>query len=303
MFSVCPHLGGGGGVPIPHNALQNLTKCHGAATGGGGVPCQVQVGGVPWWGGAWVGGLPWQGVPWGVPCWGVPRSGTPPARSARGGGYPAGGVPRAGTPPSQVSQRGGGVPRSGLHREYLLHGGQYASCVHAGLSCFSLFVSSHPGGGVLEGYLPWLGVSTLAWGYLPWLGGTYLGQGDTYLRQGHTYLGWGVPMLVGVGAYLGPGGYLPWLGGAYVGQGGYLPWTEEVPTLPGVTYVGPGGYLPWPGSIGSTCYVAGGMPLAFTQEDCLVLFMRVLWALRFQNTVFNLFWWPKISFHFKVQEN
>ena len=47
-------------------------------------------------------------------------------------------------------------------------------------------------------------------------------------------------------------------GGTYLGRGrGYLSWL--------------GGYLPWPGgggthigrgSIGSTCYVAGGMPLA-----------------------------------------
>ena len=38
------------------------------------------------------------------------------------------------------------------------------------------------------GYLPWLGVPTLAWGYLPWPGGTYLGWGS--------------------GTYLGGGGYL-----------------------------------------------------------------------------------------------
>ena len=38
MFSVCSHLGGGGGVPISHNALQHYPECHGAA---GGVPCQV----------------------------------------------------------------------------------------------------------------------------------------------------------------------------------------------------------------------------------------------------------------------
>ena len=61
-----------------------------------------------------------------------------------GGGYPGGypipprGVPR-GVP--------GGVPRGGTrggtqlgqHREYLLHSGRYASCVHAGgLSCLQL---------------------------------------------------------------------------------------------------------------------------------------------------------------------
>ena len=80
---------------------------------------------------------------------------------------------------------------------------------------FSLFVSSHPGGG---GRVP-----TLAGGRGTYLGGgpTFLGWGCTYLGQRGTYLGWG---------------------GTHLGQA----------------------------SIGITCYVAGGMPLAFTQEDCLV---------------------------------
>ena len=64
-------------------------------------------------------------------------------------------------------------------------------------------------------------------------GGTYSGRGGTYL--GEVQMG----------------------GGTYPGRGGYLPWPG------GVTYLGPG-------SIGSTFYVAGGMPHAFTQEDCLV---------------------------------
>ena len=43
MFSVCPHLGGGGGgVPISHNALQPYPEFHGADTCGG-VPSQVQL--------------------------------------------------------------------------------------------------------------------------------------------------------------------------------------------------------------------------------------------------------------------
>ena len=73
-------------------------------------------------------------------------------------------------------------------------------------------------------------------------------------------------------------------GGGYPGQvwmvGGYLGYPQ--PGLDG------GGAPPWPGldvggtwgtphppirqsSIASTCYVAGGMPLAFTQEDFLVI--------------------------------
>ena len=57
------------------------------------------------------------------------RGGSDPAgggwvRSSRGGSGPAGGG-------------GGGSAKIEQHREYLLHGGRYASCVHAGgLSCF-----------------------------------------------------------------------------------------------------------------------------------------------------------------------
>ena len=57
------------------------------------------------------------------------------------GGYPGRGVPWQGypgqVPPNRV--RMGGGTQLGQHREYLLHGGRYASCVHAGgLSCFVL---------------------------------------------------------------------------------------------------------------------------------------------------------------------
>ena len=98
------------------------------------------------------------------------------------------------------------------------------------------------------GYLDW-GVPTLnggtylRWGNLPWTGSTYPGQGVPTLHRG----------------------YLPWMEGTYPGQGGtYLEW--GVPTLDR-------GYLPWgtpplpiQSSPGSTCYVASGMPLAFTQN-------------------------------------
>ena len=94
-----------GGVPISHNALQHFPECHGAATGG--VPCQVQPGGYPGRG---------------VPC--------------------PGGVPRSGNPPPPARSGGGGT-QLGQHREYLLHGGRYASCVHAGgLSCKLEFVEA-----------------------------------------------------------------------------------------------------------------------------------------------------------------
>ena len=103
-----------GGVPISHNALQNYPECHGA----GGVPCQVQPGGVPC-GGYPAGGYPGQG---GLPCPGGTLAGGVPWP----GGYPG----RGGTPPGQ------GGTQLGQHKEYLLHGRRYAACVHAGgLSC------------------------------------------------------------------------------------------------------------------------------------------------------------------------
>ena len=109
MFSVCPHLGG---VPISHNALQHFPECHGAA-GGGTLP------------GPAGGGT----LPGGVPCWGGYPAGEVPCRGGTHVRYPPGRIP----PPSQA----GGGTQLGKHREYLLHGGRYASCVHAGgLSCF-----------------------------------------------------------------------------------------------------------------------------------------------------------------------
>ena len=106
----------GGGVPISHNALQHFPECHGAAgggtlpgpAGGGTLAGGTLAGGVPWPGGTLAGGYPGREYP----GWG----GTLAA-----GGYPG----------------WGGVTQLGQHREYLLHSGRYASCVHAGgLSCF-----------------------------------------------------------------------------------------------------------------------------------------------------------------------
>ena len=117
MFSVCPHLGGGG-VPICHNALQDYPEFHGADTWGGGVSYQVKLGGGTLPGPA--GGYP----AWGVPCWGYPDR-VPPARSGRWGtqvGYPPArsgqggtlqGVPYLGTPQPQARSgrwRGRGYP-------------------------------------------------------------------------------------------------------------------------------------------------------------------------------------------------
>ena len=100
-----------------------------------GVPCQ----GVPCWRvhcqeGTLLGGYSaWGGYPgrvppqtrsgWGVPCQGYPTW-VPPRQ----------GIPPAGYPPGLV--RMGGGTQLGQQKEYSLHGGRYASCVHAGgLSC------------------------------------------------------------------------------------------------------------------------------------------------------------------------
>ena len=65
----------------------------------------------------------------------------------------------------------------------------------------------------------------------------------------------------------GGGGYLPWTGG----RGGYLPWMWGVGTPS--RWMG----VPLPerqSSTANTTYAAGGMPLALTQEDFLVLWLK-----------------------------
>ena len=151
------------------------------------------------------------------------------------------------------------------------------------------------GGYLLSGlYVGGGGVTYL----LGWGRGTYSGGGvPTFWGGGvPTLVGGYLPSGVGGGTYSGGGGYLPCgrgylpsgvagvptlVGGTYPGGGGtYLPgW--GVPTLAGGTYSGAGvptlvggGYLPWwgvPTFPASARYVAGGMPLVFTQEDFLVL--------------------------------
>ena len=124
-------------------------------------------------------GVPQQGLcPNRVPPGQVPMGGTsqvqgtppsrvpPPARSWGEGTWPGpdGGYPDQGTPPpagcpcGQV-QTGGGGTRVGQKKEYLLHGGRYASCVHAkmlsttlGETSVSLTCSSMFPGYVYHGY-------------------------------------------------------------------------------------------------------------------------------------------------------
>ena len=129
IFSVCPHLLGGG---VPH--LRSEV---------GGTPSQVWVGGTP--SQVWVGGTPSQvqGYPisGATPCLG----GTP----SQGGTQCSGGPHVWGVPHVQgVPHVWWGVPHlqppphcTEQHSEHLLRGGRCASCVHAGgLSCLFIFL-------------------------------------------------------------------------------------------------------------------------------------------------------------------
>ena len=63
-----------------------------------------------------------------------------PARGYPAGGYPGRVHPPAGYPPARA--RMGGGTQLGQQKEYSLHGGRYASCVHAGgLSCLILILT------------------------------------------------------------------------------------------------------------------------------------------------------------------
>ena len=89
--------GGGGRVPISHNALQHFPECHGADTRGG-VPCQVQPGGYPAGGVTLLGG--------GYPAGGRYLGMVPPWPGQEGGTLPGG--TQVWYPPGQV--RMGGYP-------------------------------------------------------------------------------------------------------------------------------------------------------------------------------------------------
>ena len=129
-----------GGYPYPI-MLCNITQNAMGQTPGG-VPCQVQLGGVPCWGGTLPGGYPDRVHPWpGQDRGWDPGRVPPPARSGWGVG------PRKGTPPAR-SGWGGTLPggtQLGQQKEYSLHGRRYASCVHAGgLSCLRYYFFSKP---------------------------------------------------------------------------------------------------------------------------------------------------------------
>ena len=94
--------------------------------------------GTPTW------GTPQLGEDRGYPSQGMPAHGTPLGQVRMGGGVPQPGGHLPGVPPQPGEDRGVPQPEgappppgTGQHMEYLISGGRYASCVHAGgLSCF-----------------------------------------------------------------------------------------------------------------------------------------------------------------------
>ena len=98
---------------------------------GGGTPSQVRTG-VPPSQFRMGGGYPYLRSGWGIFPIPVQNRGTPPSA---GWGYPHPPLAGWGIPPIQVPGQdwGGGLPKLEQHSVYLLRGGRYASCVHAGL--------------------------------------------------------------------------------------------------------------------------------------------------------------------------
>ena len=161
---------------------------------------------------------------------------------------------------------GGGVPQSGLGgtpSQVWLGGGGY---LIPGLAGGVPHPRSRQGGGgtpsqVRMGYSPTRSGWDTPWpdqdGVPPW----HLGQGTPL------DLGWGTPL------------DLAW--------GTPRTWDRVPPqTWDGVP--------PWHGTIVSTCYAVGSMPLAFMQEDFLVLYTFV-WV---QNIYFNMKDFGKCNFSF-----
>ena len=130
---VCPHLGGGTRTwhPPPGGGTQTWPP----PGGGGGYPDLTPPRGVPG------PDTPPRGVPGPDSPGGVPGPDTPPG-GTRTWHTPPGGTrtypPRGGTrtwPPRGVpgpDPPPGGGTQVGQQKEYSLHGGRYASCIHAG---------------------------------------------------------------------------------------------------------------------------------------------------------------------------
>ena len=103
-------------------------------------------------------------------------------------------------------------------------------------------------------------------------------DGRLYFQSVHTLGGYPIQPWTEGGYPIQPwaGGSTPTLDGGVPhpmsGEGVPQPWTGGVPHVGGVPHPMSGGYPPT--EIASTCYgyAAGGVPLAFTQEDFLVIF-------------------------------
>ena len=147
MF-VCPQKGGSG--PARGGVRSSRGEGVGQVQPEGGGVGQVQPGGRGGSGPAWGGGV--GQVQLGGRGGSGPAGGKGWVRSSWGGGgvgqvQPGG---RGGSGPARgeegwvrSSRGGGGSAKIAQHRKYLLHGGRYASCIHAGgLSCFNLCLLS-----------------------------------------------------------------------------------------------------------------------------------------------------------------
>ena len=155
------------------------------------------------------------------------------------------------------------LPETEQQSEYLLRGGRYASCVHAG--GLSSYVSFLPPAYVVrrEGNSFTLSVHT--WG------GVRSGGGG-----GQVQLEGGSQVQLAGGCQVQPGGQVQLMGGGGqvqpVGGGGV-----QVQLVGGVRSSQQGGVRSsrW-GGVSILRPLAGGMPLAFTQEDFLVLVIFTL---------------------------
>ena len=163
-----------------------------------------------------------------------------------GGGYPSqvwvvGGVPQPGL------DGGGGVPQSGLDggeggypsQVWMVEGSTPARSWWGGTLARSWWLGGYPGQVLMVGVVPRPGL-----------------DGGGYPRYPLARSGWwGVP---------GVPPYHVWMGYPLTGWGTPMTGWSTPPTPPAMT-----GWGTPPTSIASTCYAAGGMPLAFTQEDFL----------------------------------
>ena len=148
------------------------------------------------------GGISCQVHPGGYPAWGDTLEGGTLVGGTLVGGTLAGGYPSRGYPAQGGTLLGGGT-QLGQHREYLLHGRWYASCVHAGgLSCLHfIYLCAKTIPGIWMYFF--LGYPTSGTPFRPdrgqtWPGGTPSLLGGTHLGYPHQTWPGDTPSLLGV---------------------------------------------------------------------------------------------------------